>query len=133
MRKKYIWLILMVAVIAVILIGGKMYMDKVDKSLMEDKKVENRIAKEFASTFLTPEKKDVSEVTFYKAPANQNDATGNRNYFFYVNGNKAWKVGASVKSKTDEVWAFGSNDIDLVEKKDAKDVTHLKINHWESK
>lgn len=107
-------------------------MNKTGESLAEDKKVENKIAKEFASTFLTPDKKDVSEITFYKAPANQNDATGNRNYFFYMNGNKDWKVGASVKSKAKEVWAFGSNDIELIEKQDTKDVIRLKINHWES-
>ncbi|MBC6167469.1 hypothetical protein HCA15_12510 [Listeria booriae] len=133
MQKKYIWLISIAAVIVIILIGDKIYMNSLDKSTTEDKKIENKIAKEFARTYLTPEKQEVEEITFYKAPVEQSDATGNQNYFFYVNGKEEWKVGASVNSQNNEVWAFGSDDIELIEKSDAKNIKNLKINYWESK
>ncbi|MBC2259018.1 hypothetical protein HCB51_12215 [Listeria booriae] len=133
MQKKYIWLISIAAVIVIILIGGKIYMNSLDKSTTEDKKIENKIAKEFARTYLTPEKQEVEEITFYKAPVEQSDATGNQNYFFYVNGKEEWKAGASVNSQNNEVWAFGSDDIELIEKTDAKNIKNLKINYWEPK
>lgn len=58
MRKKYIWLILIVTVIVIILVGGKLYMNKTnEEALIRDRKIENKIAKEFAKGYLTPEKR----------------------------------------------------------------------------
>ncbi|MFB1052280.1 hypothetical protein [Paraliobacillus sp. JSM ZJ581] len=95
--------------------------------------VEKKIAEEFSAKYIAPNNKEVSEVVFYKEPVDQKDFSGNRNYFFYINENKQWTVGVSVKKETGEIWAFGSDDIQLTHKKKPKKVKNLTIKHWRDK
>src|SRR5699024_10948903 len=112
-------------------VGGKMYMDKQNRSDINiDKKVEQIIAKKFAAKYIAPNDKEISEVVFYKEPVDQKDFSGNRNYFFYFNGNKQWKVGVSFEKETGEIWEFGSDFIQLSHKEKPKEVKNLTIKHW---
>jgi hypothetical protein len=124
MKKKYI--VILIAVVFIIGgIGGGIYMD--NKNI--NRKIEINISKEFTKNYLDPEKKEIEEITFYKKPVTQNDATGNRNYYFYINNNPKWKVGASVKVNQEEIWAFGSDDIELIFKEKPTRVKNLEINY----
>ncbi|WP_086312009.1 hypothetical protein A5821_003256 [Enterococcus sp. 7F3_DIV0205] len=125
MNKKAV-LVLGGIIILCLVIGGEGYMDK--KEL--DQKIEENISKAFSERYLDPEDKEIEEITFYRAPTNQSDATENRNYFFYINNNSKWKVGASVKIKQKEIWAFGSDNIELNLKEEAKKVEKLKVNYY---
>ncbi|TXL57867.1 hypothetical protein FHP05_14770 [Cerasibacillus terrae] len=132
MRKKRLYVIIgFLLVVTIIGVGGKMYMDKQNRNDINiDKKVEQKIAKEFATNYIAPNDKEISEIAFYKEPVDQKDFSGNRNYFFYFNGNKQWTVGVSVEKETGEIWAFGSDVIQLSHKEKPKEVKNLTIKHW---
>lgn len=129
MKKKII--LMGIIIILIIGIGGIIYVNqKNENEASKDREVEAAIAEEFSSRYLAPDGAEVSEVTFYKGPVDQSDFSGNRNYFFYFNQNENWTVGASIKKNTNEVWAFGSNEIELNHKENEETVEGLTIHYW---
>lgn len=128
-KKRVLVIISFLLIVAVIGVGGKVFISSQKESKIGSEKVKKQIAEEFATKYLAPDNKDVNEVVFYKEPVDQADFTGNRTYFFYFNGNKQWKVGVSVTKETGEISAFGSDNIELMHKKVPKKVDNLTIKY----
>ncbi|MBF0819862.1 hypothetical protein [Streptococcus acidominimus] len=96
-----------------------------------EQKVAQRIAEEFSKTYVDPDGNKIESITFYQKPKYSNDFTDNITYMFYINNNKEWIVGASVKESSEEIWAYGSDYIELIESQDRIVSKTLKVNYWE--
>ncbi|MFI3124559.1 hypothetical protein ODU07_03490 [Streptococcus suis] len=120
------------ATIAILILGG-CGMTSQKETLKEERQIAKKIAKDFSSKYLAPDKNEITTITFYQEPVVSNDATGNVTYKFYINDNSEWKVGASVKEQTGEIWAYGSDYIDLVHSEQILQNDDLTIKLWEQK
>lgn len=84
LKKWVVVIISLILIVAVIGVGGKVFISSQKESKMGSEKVKRQIAEEFATKYLAPDNKDVNEVVFYKEPVDQADFTGNRTYFFIL-------------------------------------------------
>lgn len=85
MKIKNSYLMLGLCVLITLVIGCYLYMKNSNENNVEkDREVEKNIAVKFSEKYLDPKGNEIHAVTFYKEPVTQNDATGNRNYFFIL-------------------------------------------------
>ncbi|WP_185536532.1 hypothetical protein [Listeria booriae] len=133
MQKKYIWLISIVAVIVIILIGGKIYMNSLDKKEVEHEKKAQQIVKaeEYMALYLVRNYEDVRTIEFH--PVTQTKETGFWHGSIDVNNGSTLTFSMRHLSDFDDIGIrVNPKTFDLNKKKtnSNENLENVKIKYW---